>query len=153
MRSIIIKELTVISLLLGIILSLAGCVKETTVTDPKTVEKKVEEICVDYGTYGAEAKDRIGTLLRELTEIDRSAGKRWSEITEIWMDPDLGKDLNYDELPDGLPDTDELCIVVLGFQLRTTQTSCPLSVDRHTGILGCIIFIAITAVAPAGITV
>ncbi len=118
MRNIIIKELTVISLLLIIILSLAGCVKETTVTDPKTVEKKVEEICVDYGTYGAEAKDRIGTLLRELTETDRNAGKRWSEITEIWMDPDLGKDLNYDELPDGLPDTDELCIVVLGFQLN-----------------------------------
>ncbi len=56
--------------------------------------------------------------LLDLSVCDASAGKRWKKIMDIWTSDDLGKHLNYDVLPDGLPDTDELCIVVLGFQLN-----------------------------------
>jgi hypothetical protein len=41
---------------------------------------------------------------------------------DLWMSPELGQPLNYDILPDGLPETDELCIVVLGFQLNPDGT-------------------------------
>ena len=85
---------------------------------PTKVQKIVEEIAVDYGTYGADAKDRIDTLLNELTSLDKGAGERWEKIVGIWTSPDLGAELNYGVLPDGLSDTDELCIVVLGFQLN-----------------------------------
>ena len=90
--------------------------------DPKRAEDIVEEIAVDYGTYGAEASERIDTLLKDLSAVDSSAGERWSRIMDIWRSPELGKPLNYDVLPDGLPDTDELCIVVLGFQLNPDGT-------------------------------
>ena len=106
-------------------MALSGCrsTKKTgEAADPKTAEKIVEEIAVDYGTYGAEAEDRIGTLLKDLESVDRSAGIRWKMITDLWMSPDLGQPLNYDILPDGLPGTDELCIVVLGFQLNPDGT-------------------------------
>ena len=51
--------------------SLAGCGNrnDNASDDPRTVEKIVEEIAVDYGTYGAEAEDRINTLLKNLSDI------------------------------------------------------------------------------------
>ena len=102
----------------------AGCQRETqkTTDDPRVLEKAVEEMAVDYGSYGEEAKDRIGALLKDISALDQNAGIRWNEIMEIWMSPELGKPLHYDVLPDGLPDTDELCIVVLGFQLNPDGT-------------------------------
>ena len=71
------------------------------------VQETIEEIVVDYGTYGAEANKRIDTLLNDLSASDPSAGKKYSKIMEIWRSPELGKPLNYDVLPDGLPDTDD----------------------------------------------
>ena len=103
-----------------------------TSSEPKRVEKIVEEMAVDYGSYGSEAKDKIDTLLGELSVCDASAGKRWKNIMDIWTSDNLGKQLNYDVLPDGLPDTDELCIVVLGFQLNPDGTMKDELVQRLT---------------------
>lgn len=103
-----------------------------TSSDPKRVGKIVEEMAVDYGNYGSEAKDKIDTLLGELSACDASAGKRWKNIMDIWTSDDLGKKLNYDVLPDGMPDTDELCIVVLGFQLNPDGTMKDELVQRLT---------------------
>ena len=103
--------------------SLVGCGRgDKSSDDPKYLESIVEEIAVDYGTYGAEAKDRIDQLLKELSDADKSTGARWKEIMGLWSSGDLGRPLHYDILPDGLPDTDELCIVVLGFQLNPDGT-------------------------------
>ena len=109
-------------LLLSLCLSLAGCGRGNPAADPQRAEKIVEEICVDYGTYGAEAGDRIAALLGELAEADPVAAARWQTITDLWASPALGQPLCFDVLPDGLPDTDELCIVVLGFQLNPDGT-------------------------------
>ncbi len=118
-------------LALSLCLSLAACgsdssssdgatassaVQET--SDPTFVQKTVEEMAIDYGTYGSEAKERIDTLLSQLSEADKSSGERWKTIMDLWTSDKLGTPINYDVLPDGLPDTDELCIVVLGFQLE-----------------------------------
>ena len=103
-----------------------------TSSELKRVEKIVEEMAVDYGSYGSEAKDKIDTLLGELSACDASAGKRWKNIMDVWTSEDLGKQLNYDVLPDGLPDTDELCIVVLGFQLNPDGTMKDELVQRLT---------------------
>ena len=113
-RTIIVKVLAAL-LALSLLVSFAGCKSGGETAD---VQKLVEEIAVDYGTYGDEAKDRINTLLKELSAADANTGARWSEIMKIWTSADLGKPLNYGVLPDGLPDSDELCIVVLGFQLN-----------------------------------
>lgn len=116
MKTIAIQILSAL-LALIIICSFSGCGQSEN-REPADVQKIVEEIAVDYGTYGAEANDRIGTLLDDLSAADKNAGTRWTKIMDIWRSPDLGSKLNYDILPDGLPDSDELCIVVLGFQLN-----------------------------------
>lgn len=100
--------------------------------DPKTLENIVEEIAVDYGTYGAEAKDRIDQLLKELSDADAGMGARWKKILDLWRSDELGRPLHYDVLPDGLPDTDELCIVVLGFQLNPDGTMREELIERLT---------------------
>ena len=116
--------------LAALLLSLIGCGGGT--GDPMRVQKIVEEIAVDYGTYGAEAKDRIGDLLGELSSLDAQAGVRWKNIVDLWTSEDLGRPLNYDVLPDGLPDTDELCIVVLGFQLEPDGSMKQELIERLT---------------------
>ncbi len=105
--------------LICILLFLSGCgnAAKNQSADPKRAEKIVEEIAVDYGTYASEAADRIQTLLKKLSSEDAGTGVRWEKIMHLWMSSELVP-LNYDELPDGLPDTDALCIVVLGFQLN-----------------------------------
>ncbi len=123
-----------ILLILSLCVSLSACGKEekTASGDPKRVESIVEEIAVDYGTYGEEAEERIGELLEELSAEDASAGARWKTIMELWTSPQLGRPLHYDVLPDGLPDTDELCIVVLGFQLNPDGTMKDELIERLT---------------------
>lgn len=113
---------------------LIGCARgdEKASDDPKALERIVEEIAVDYGTYGAEAKDRIDHLLKELSDADEGTGARWKEILELWRSDELGRPLHYDVLPDGLPDTDELCIVVLGFQLNPDGTMREELIERLT---------------------
>ena len=127
-------RMTPFLLALCVLVFCVGCQKESQKgsDDPKAPEKTVEEIAVDYGTYGTQATDRIQTLLKELSSADKSAGQRWTEIMDLWTSPELGKPLHYDVLPDGLPDTDELCIVVLGFQLNPDGTMKEELIQRLT---------------------
>jgi len=122
-----------VSALLAVLLlfSLSGCAGSGS-SDPARVQKIVEEIAVDYGTYGAEAAKRIDALLKELTAEDAATGTRWKNIVDVWTSGELGKPLHYGVLPDGLPDSDELCIVVLGFQLEADGTMREELIERLT---------------------
>ena len=122
-------RLMALILMLFIGLSLSVC-KNTSVAEARNIDDIIEEIAVDYGTYGTEAKDRINTLLKELSDVDAVAGMRWKKILDIWRSPQLGEPLSYGVLPDGLPDTDELCIVVLGFQLNADGTMKEELIER-----------------------
>ncbi len=117
----------------ALLASLFGCGgKGTDSSDPTRVQKIVEEIAIDYGTYGSEAEDRIDELLGELSSADAVTGTRIRNIVDVWTSDELGKPINYDVLPDGLPDTDELCIVVLGFQLEPDGSMKDELVNRLT---------------------
>ena len=108
-----VAKLFIIFLAAALLLSLAGCKKEAPQRDAQAV---IEEMVVDYGSYGEAALTRMDVLLKELCGIDPAAGKKWTVITDLWKE--AAPELNYDVLPDGLTDTDALCIVVLGFQLE-----------------------------------
>ena len=80
----------------------------------------IEEMVVDFGSYGEAAYTRVDELLKELSGADPAAGEKWNKIIALWKD--AAPALNYDVLPDGLTDTNALCIVVLGFQLEPDGT-------------------------------
>ncbi|MBQ6163214.1 MAG: YdcF family protein [Clostridia bacterium] len=108
-----ITRIMAVILTLWLIFSAAGCKKEEIRRDTQEI---IEEIVVDYGSYGEEAYTRVDRLLQELSGTDPAAGDKWSAIMDLWKDAE--PELHYDVLPDGLNDTDALCIVVLGFQLE-----------------------------------
>lgn len=98
-------------------------------------DRIIEELAVYYGTYGSEAQSRVDDLLSELCSVDSVAADKWQKITERWAEVNDGLPLNTDVLPDGLPDTDELCIVALGFQLEPDGTMKPELVERLRVVL------------------
>ena len=117
----------------AMIFSAAGCkkeappekdaqesIEETEAPTGKDAQEIIEEMVVDYGSYGEAAYTRVDELLQELSGTDPSAGDKWSAIMDLWKD--AAPTLHYDVLPDGLTDTDALCIVVLGFQLEPDGT-------------------------------
>ena len=98
----------------AVVFFVAGCKKEA--SPKRNTQEIIEELAVDYGSYGAAADTRVDELLKELSGMDPVAGDKWRAIMELWKD--TTPTLHYDVLPDGLTDTDALCIVVLGFQLE-----------------------------------
>lgn len=54
-----------------------------------------------------------------LGELDPEAAVRWEMIVNYWNEANEDNFVGTEILPDGLPDDDSLCLVVLGFQLNT----------------------------------
>lgn len=57
-------------------------------------------------------------LLAELGRVNRDSADKWREIMERWTESDSAMPVNMGVLPDGLADSNQLCIIVLGFQLN-----------------------------------
>ena len=84
----------------------------------RTAGDVIEEMVVYYGTYGDEATQVTAELLEELSALDPVTGAKWERIMDLWKSAETGPAVHEGILPDGLPETDELCLIVLGFQLN-----------------------------------
>ena len=82
----------------------------------------IKEMLLYYGNYGNEAEDKVEELLKELRKNDKDTAEKWECVMDLWAHEAAGVRINYTVLPDGLPDTDELAIVALGFQLYPDGT-------------------------------
>ena len=119
-------------LALAILCLCGGCGRRAETRDRQEI---IEEMVVDYGSYGSDADERISSLLKELRAVDADAAERWTNIMKLWKTVSADLPLSYDVLPDGLPDTDELCIVVLGFQLNPDGTMRDELIERLRVVL------------------
>ena len=119
-------------LALAILCLCGGCGRRAETRDRQEI---IEEMVVDYGSYGGDADERISSLLKELRAVDADAAERWTSIMKLWKTVSADLPLSYDVLPDGLPDTDELCIVVLGFQLNPDGTMRDELIERLRVVL------------------
>ena len=109
-----------------------GCGRRAETRDRQEI---IEEMVVDYGSYGSDADEHISSLLKELRAVDTDASDRWTNIMKLWKTVNADLPLSYDVLPDGLPDTDELCIVALGFQLNPDGTMRDELIERLKVVL------------------
>ena len=89
---------------------------------PRPVVEIVEEMAVRYARDGAQAGDRIEALLAEMAAADPDAAQTWARIMDLWRTLDQRTEVRTGVLPDGLPDTNELCIVTLGYSLNADGT-------------------------------
>lgn len=93
-------------------------------------QRKIREIVVNYGAYGEAARERNAALFRELEAVNPTAAKKWESILALWQEVNGGVTVHEGTLPDGLPDTDELCLVALGFQLNPDGTMKEELIER-----------------------
>ncbi len=82
----------------------------------------IERLVIGYAAYGV----RDGAALEELAAADPVLAAKWTGILDLWEAPVPV----YGELPDGLPEDDTLCLVVLGFQLNPDGTMREELVER-----------------------
>ncbi len=127
-------RIRVLALLLGFsaVCLCAGCGPKEEKRDAREI---IEEMVVDYGSYGSEADGHIRALLKELRSADADAADRWESVMTLWKTANTDLAINDGTLPDGLPDTDELCIVALGFQLKPDGTMRDELIERLTVVL------------------
>ena len=112
----------------------SGCGQKEAKRDRREI---IEELAVDYGSYGEEAEERIAYLLKELRAVDADAADRWDKIMGLWKTVNTDLTIHENQLPDGLSDTDELCLVVLGFQLEPDGTMRRELIERLGVALRC----------------
>lgn len=101
----------------------------------RTTQDIIEEMVVYHGTYGDAASQKEAELLAELSSKDPQSGKNWEEIMGIWKDVNSDLPLNYTVLPDGLDQSDALCLVVLGFQLNPDGSMKDELIERLNVVL------------------
>ena len=82
------------------------------------VEPYAQQILQYYLTYQEQAQTDIDRLLYEMGSIDASQADAWRSIMDYWSQV-RNSPLHPDVLPDGLPEDDSLCIVVLGYALAS----------------------------------
>ena len=93
--------------------------------DMEETRPYIQQILNYYLHYGEEARPEIDVLLETVAEIDPEQAEIWEKILSDWGRYSDDLMLNPGVLPDGLPEDDSLCIVVMGFCLNRDGTMQP----------------------------
>lgn len=83
-----------------------------------------------YLHYQSNADTEIDALLNYITQEDPGQGLLWRDIMDSWDYHNRTMPVYTEVLPDGLPQDDSLCIVVLGYGLRADGSMKEELVDR-----------------------
>jgi len=74
---------------------------------------------IQYYLHHQEAADQvIWDITQQMKELNRKQGAIWEKIMFDWSWVNSSMPINRNSLPDGLPEDDSLCIVVMGFGLN-----------------------------------
>ena len=131
------KKTIILAVLALLLMGLcAGCGQKV---PARSTQEIIEEMVVDYGSYGDEADGQIQALLKEMKTTDKDAASRWERIMSLWKSCNETLPVNLDAPAGELPDTDELCFVVLGFQLNPDGSMRDELIERLTVALRCAI--------------
>jgi len=98
--------------------------------EPRPCARIVEEMAVRYARDGEKAAEQVEDLLFEMEAAYPTEARKWADVMDRWRTLDDRITINRGVLPDDLPDTQELCIVVLGYQLNANGTMKDQLKDR-----------------------
>ena len=116
-------------LLLAVCLMLSMAVSGQAATT-KAVKPYAEKLIQYYYHHQSEAEDVIWDILNQMEQVDASQAAVWKNIMADWAWVNEGMPVYEEVLPDGLPQDDSLCIVILGFGLREDGTMKEELIDR-----------------------
>lgn len=102
-------------------------------TAPLSIQARAEESITPYTQrllqyyrfYQEDAEEDIQAILDYLSTLDPDQGAMWEAIMSDWAWCNQEFQDPPSTLPDGLPDDDSLCIVVLGYCLNADGTMAP----------------------------
>lgn len=101
-------------LALVMIFSMAGTVSADENEDAFTY---VQQMLNYYSHHQEDAATDINCLIYALSEVDTEQAQSWASIMEYWSYVNDGMTIHSGVLPEGLPQNNALCIVVLGYAL------------------------------------
>ena len=96
----------------------------------------IKQLLAYYCHYQEAAETDIARLLEQLEAENPDSARAWREILEVWRWSVEDLEVNWDVLPDGLPQDDSLCIVNFADALNCLLNllSQPVSLcRRHAG--------------------
>ena len=125
-----------ISLLLAVCLLAAITAPAYAKLDGKAYDL-LSDIMYTYKKQGPSSYLEIQRLIGQLKETDPGLGYAWGQVMDIWNFVNTDLEVNYDRLPNGLPQDDSLCIVVLGYQLNPDGSMAEELIGRCTVALNC----------------
>ena len=88
------------------------------------------ELIQYYLHYQEKAEDVIWDITRQMKALDPKQGAAWEKIMFDWDWINREMPVSADILPDGLPQDNSLCIVVMGFGLKPDGSIRPELEDR-----------------------
>lgn len=127
----------VLSVCAAAMLCLTGCMQKI---EPVSLPlRAADDIIYDTVRSYGDGADRTQTdyLLGELKAADSSCGELWSGIMDYWKAADMTMPHTTARLPEGLPEDETLCIIVLGYQLNPDGSMQPELVGRLRTALTC----------------
>ena len=131
-------------LILSLLLGLTGCAKAPAAepspaveTEPVSESELIRDMVLYYGRYGDAAGQENARLLDRLRSVNPDAAGRWERILSLWKSVNEELEVHPEHLPDGLCDTDEFCLVVLGFQLNPDGSMREELIERLNVALSC----------------
>lgn len=97
----------------------------------KDAIKPYAEKLIQYYLHHQEAADDvIWDILQQMAEIDPKQAQTWKNIMDSWSWVNSKMPVYENALPEGLPEDDSLCIVVMGYGLKEDGSMKEELVDR-----------------------
>lgn len=93
-------------------------------------EDYASELISYYYHHQDAAEDVIWDILNQMAQVDADQAAVWKNIMADWAWVNSGMPVSENVLPDGLPEDESLCIVVLGFGLAEDGSMKEELIDR-----------------------
>ena len=90
--------------------------------DPELLQAEINQCVLTIISDNVRKPGSVQVDIDKLAALDEESADRWAAIIKYWNDANEKDFVNKDILPDGLPDDNSLCIVVLGYQLNADGT-------------------------------
>lgn len=122
----IIKKLTALALVLTILLSLGM----TAQAAGESTDDLVRRLINYFQYYQGDARLDYELILAEIEKQDPLLAVTWANILDFWTNVNEDMEFPSGVLPDGLPEDDSLCIVVMGYYLKSNGSMRDELIDR-----------------------
>lgn len=96
----------------------------------KQIKPYAQDLIRYYRHHQDAAEDVIWDILQKMAAVDADQAAVWGNIMEDWAWVNSGMHVSENVLPDGLPEDESLCIVVLGYALAEDGTMRSELIDR-----------------------